>query len=85
MSGLASRLAVLATTTRTLRDAEARAAAIRRDQHAQIVRLARDRAPYGDIAIAAGISDQAVGKIARAAGVRRYRPSTPAARPSEPP
>jgi hypothetical protein len=49
------------------------AAEWRRQQHAEIIRLARAGWPYGDIAAVTGISPQAVGKLARAAGIRRYR------------
>jgi hypothetical protein len=73
----ADRLAALAEVSSSLRKLEAGAAAGRELRDEMITGLARDRVPHKDIGAAAGITPQAVGKLARAAGIRRRRSTEP--------
>ena len=63
----------LAVVTRNIAETRAELARHfeRRDQ--LVLNLARLGVTYAEIAAIAGITDRAVGKVVRAAGVRRYR------------
>jgi hypothetical protein len=63
----------LAATSRQLDAAETLADALRASRDRQVIQLASERAPLADLAAATGKSVQAMSKITRAAGLRRYR------------
>ena len=71
----AARLAALAATSRELSQARKTAAALTAERNAQVVALASDGTPHTQIAEAAGVTQQAVSKIAAAGGLppRRKR------------
>jgi len=56
-----------------LERAEAAADEERTRRDALVLSLARQNVPYAQIAVAARMTVQGVGKITRAAGIRRYR------------
>jgi hypothetical protein len=66
-------LDVLATVARDLQAAERHVRELRGLRDEWVVALARERVKHADIAEAADITPQAVGKVTRAAGVRRVR------------
>jgi hypothetical protein len=67
-------LAGLRSAQARLARAEARADLMRAERDELIVTLAADGSTYREIARAAGLSLAAIGKIASAGGIRRYRP-----------
>jgi hypothetical protein len=74
-------LAALGSVSTHQRAAERLASDLRNTRDRLVIELARLAVPFKDIAAATGTTPQAVGKLARAAGIRRYRsPSVPAER-----
>jgi hypothetical protein len=65
--------AELAAVTVSIAETRAALAAYFERRDELVVRLARNGATYTDIAALAEITDRGVGKVVRAAGVRRYR------------
>lgn len=66
-------LSALGSVAAHQRAAEDLATALRHSRDRLVIELARLSVPLADIASAVGTTPQAIGKIARAAGVRRYR------------
>lgn len=69
---VAIELDALSANTGRLHLLEEATTDVRRERDRQVLALARDGVPYAAIARAAGISDRAVSKLARAAGIQRY-------------
>ena len=63
----------LGSSALRLASAEAAADEERTRRDALVLSLARQMVPYAEIAVAARMTVQGVGKITRAAGIRRYR------------
>ena len=66
-------LAALRSVTAQLGAAERLADALRGYRDRLVIQLAEGSAPHGDIAAAAAMTVQGIGKITRAAGLARYR------------
>jgi len=66
-------LAMLRSVTAQLTAAERLADALRGWRDRLVIQLAEGNAPHGDIAAAAAMTVQGIGKITRAAGLARYR------------
>ena len=69
----ADELRELGSSAIRLEHAEAAADEERTRRDALVLSLARQSVPYAEIAVAARMTVQGVGKITRAAGIRRYR------------